>query len=75
MKASAGIRQLHRWVSVVFTVAVVINIASFSQEEPPMWVGLLALAPLALLQLTGMYLFALPYVVRGQAQRGADEET
>ncbi|MEO3385224.1 hypothetical protein [Mesorhizobium sp. CAU 1741] len=60
------IRQGHRWLSVAFTAAVVINIAAMAMAEPPMWVGLLALAPLVLLLLSGLYLFALPYVARSR---------
>jgi hypothetical protein len=56
------IRQAHRWVSIAFTVAVIINMAAWRQEkQPAVWVGLLALIPLALLLFTGLYLFMLPY--------------
>jgi len=55
------IRQFHRWVSIAFTVAVIVNIVAMLQEKQVIWVGLLALVPLALLLLTGLYLFALPY--------------
>ncbi|MBX9459604.1 MAG: hypothetical protein KL863_28210 [Rhizobium sp.] len=58
------IRQLHRWLSVLFTIGVLANIASIfglGNQEPPVWVGLLALLPLILLLLSGLYLFALPY--------------
>ncbi|MBO9629872.1 MAG: hypothetical protein J7516_10590 [Shinella sp.] len=62
------IRQGHRWISVLFTLAVVVNIAAMTQGEPPLWVGLLALFPLILLLVSGLYLFALPYI--GRARRG-----
>lgn len=58
------IRQLHRWLSIAFTVAVIANIAVMGQEQPPVWVGLLALLPLIVLLLTGLYLFVLPYAAR-----------
>ncbi|WP_437733284.1 hypothetical protein [Sorangium sp. So ce1335] len=58
------IRQTHRWLSLVFTAAVIANLASFGQEEPAVWVGLLALIPLVLLLITGLYLFVLPYATR-----------
>ena len=61
------IRQLHRWLSIAFTVAVIVNIVNIvamGQKEPPVWVGLLALLPLVLLMLTGLYMFALPYATR-----------
>ena len=58
-------RQLHRWLSIAFTLAVIANIAALGQgSQPPLWVGLLALFPLVLLLLTGLYLFALPYVAK-----------
>lgn len=56
-------RQTHRWLSIVFTLGVLINLAAMS-GEPAIWVGLLALFPLIALLLTGLYLFALPYLAR-----------
>lgn len=59
------VRQIHRWVSIAFTAGVIVNIiANLRQEPPPMWVGLLALLPLILLLITGLYLFVLPYAIR-----------
>lgn len=63
------IRQLHRWISVAFTLAVLANIfhlATTRSEEPAVWVGLLALGPLIALLVTGVYLFALPYLRRSR---------
>jgi hypothetical protein len=61
-------RQIHRWLSIVFTVGVVINFTVYSLvgkgHAPPFWVNLLALVPVFLLLFTGLYLFVLPYVVR-----------
>jgi hypothetical protein len=61
------IRQTHRWLSIAFTVAVIANIAVMGQEQPPVWVGFLALLPLALLLFSGLYLFVLPYAARWRA--------
>ena len=58
------IRQFHRRVSIAFTVGVIINILAMSQGQPAFWIGLLALLPLVLLLLTGLYLFFLPYVAK-----------
>jgi intracellular septation protein A len=58
------LRQIHRWLSIAFTVAVIVNIVALRQGEPVVWVGLLALLPLALLLLTGLYLFVLPYATK-----------
>ncbi len=64
MNWNSSIRQVHRWLSVTFTVAVIVNVAALVRKEQAVWVGLLALFPLALLLLTGLYLFALPYATR-----------
>lgn len=58
------IRQFHRWVSMAFTLTVVVNFAVRTHGEPPAWITYSPLLPLALLLLTGLYLFALPYVSR-----------
>ena len=55
-------RQVHRWLSIAFTVAVIVNIIAMVQEKSAVWVGLLALLPLGLLLVTGLYMFVLPYV-------------
>ena len=66
------IRQAHRWTSVAFTVAVIVNIVAMMRKEPPVWVGLLALFPLVLLLLSGLYLFVLPYAARWRGASRAD---
>lgn len=58
------IRQVHRWLSIAFTVAVIVNIVAMVQEKPAVWVGLLALLPLVLLMLSGLYMFVLPYAAK-----------
>jgi len=58
------IRQIHRWLSIAFTLAVIVNVVAMSQTRPAIWVGLLALLPLILLLLTGLYLFVLPHATR-----------
>ena len=63
------IRQIHRWLSIAFTVAVIANLVALTQKEPAVWVGILALVPLILLLLTGLYLFALPYAAKWRAGR------
>jgi hypothetical protein len=65
------VRQIHRWLSIAFTVAVIINIVALVQKEQAVWVGLLALFPLALLMLTGLYMFVLPYVTKLRSARSA----
>jgi len=51
-------------VSIAFTVAVIVNVVAVGQGEYAVWVGLLALIPLALLLFTGLYLFVLPYATK-----------
>jgi hypothetical protein len=60
------IRQIHRWVSIAFTVTVIANFVAMSQGEPPAWVTYSPLPPLALLLFTGLYLFVLPYTAKGR---------
>jgi hypothetical protein len=68
---SNAIRQIHRWLSITFTAAVVINVAAQMEKRETLWIGLLALFPLILLLLSGLYLFALPYAVRSRGVRRA----
>jgi quinol-cytochrome oxidoreductase complex cytochrome b subunit len=68
------IRQIHRWLSIAFTAGVVVNtvvIFGLGQAQPAFWVYLLALIPLALLLLTGLYLFVLPYALSWAGGRRA----
>ena len=62
------IRQVHRWLSIVFTVSVIVTFIALSRDEPMGWVSYVPLLPLALLLLTGLYLFVLPYTARGRGQ-------
>ncbi|MCC7380381.1 MAG: hypothetical protein IT384_01020 [Deltaproteobacteria bacterium] len=55
------IRQVHRWLSIAFTVAVIGNLIALGLKAQAEWVGFLALLPLTLLLFTGLYLFVLPY--------------
>ena len=72
MNWSKWVRQIHRWLSIIFTAVVIaIFIALGMGSEPAAWVYFLPLFPLALLMLTGLYLFALPYAVRWRGGRGA----
>jgi hypothetical protein len=62
------IRQVHRWLSIAFTAAVIVNVVALMQQIQAVWVGLLALPPLIFLLLTGLYLFALPYAAKWRQQ-------
>lgn len=56
------IRQTHRWLSIAFTLTVIVNFAVRVRGEPAAWITYSPLPPLALLLLSGLYLFALPYL-------------
>ncbi len=64
MSSNIWIRQIHRWLSIAFTLAVIANIVAMTMQMQAVWIGLLALVPLIPLLATGLYLFALPYVGR-----------
>jgi hypothetical protein len=68
---SAWFRQFHRWVAIAFTATVVANFVARAIGTPPPWVTYSPLLPLALLLLTGLYLFALPYTVKWRAKSRA----
>jgi hypothetical protein len=65
------IRQIHRWVSILFTVTVIANFVALARGggTPPPWITYSPLLPLALLLFSGLYLFMLPYAVRWRAGR------
>jgi heme A synthase len=63
------IRQIHRWLSVFFTVAVIVNGVEVLRGKYSNSLGLIAVFPLVLLLFTGLYLFVLPYAVRWRSER------
>ncbi|MEV4711928.1 hypothetical protein [Micromonospora sp. NPDC049374] len=74
MRWNNWIRQIHRWLAIAFTVTVLVTFVALAQEDPVEWIAYLPLLPLALLMITGLYLFVLPYVAkrrRGRATAGA----
>jgi hypothetical protein len=64
------VRQFHRWLSIAFTVTVIINFVAMGLGEPPAWVVYAPLPPLFLLLLTGLYMFALPYATKWRGTGG-----
>jgi len=72
MSWSKWTRQVHRWLSIVFTVTVIANFVAMGIKRgamPPPWVTYSPLLPLGLLLITGLYLFALPYAIRWRSRR------
>ena len=65
------IRQFHRWVSILFTLAVIANFVLMGLGLPPGWVTYAPLPPLFLLLFSGLYMFALPYTAGRRKARQA----
>jgi hypothetical protein len=65
------VRQIHRWLSIVFTVTVIANFIALAQGGgmPPPWITYSPLLPLALLLFTGLYMFVLPYATKWRRGR------
>lgn len=72
MNRNEWIRQIHRWVSIAFTVTVIVCFVAVTQEEPVEWIFYLPLLPLALVLFTGLYLFVLPYATTWRHGRRSD---
>lgn len=60
-------RQFHRWVSAFFALSVIATTIALAQAEPIMWMTYVPLLPLALLALSGIYLFVQPYLSKRRA--------
>lgn len=67
MTFSSRVRKFHRLMSIVFTLLVIVVFVSATRPEAPEWVFYLPLPPLALMLISGLYLFALPYLARRDA--------
>ncbi len=63
------IREIHRWLSIAFTVAVIANFVGMGLGKPPSWVVYSPLLPLFLLLFTGLYMFVLPYAAKWRPNR------
>ena len=70
MNWSSWIRQIHRWLSIVFTLTVIANfVARAGGKEPAMWITYSPLVPLFLLLFSGLYMFVLPYATRSKGRQ------
>ncbi|MFE9652023.1 hypothetical protein [Micromonospora sp. NPDC006431] len=69
MNWNKWVRQIHRWLAIVFTVTVIVTFVALAQEEPIVWVSYVPLLPLFLLLFTGLYLFVLPYAAKWRTAR------
>ena len=74
---SKWIRQVHRWVSILFVATVLLNIVVIAtaqgKQMPPPWVTYSPLAPLFVLMATGLYLFVLPYAAKRRGAQAKEE--
>ena len=66
MKLSQFIRQFHRWMSIIFTLLVIAVFVISTRSAPPEWVFYMPLPALALMLFSGLYLFVLPYIRKGE---------
>ena len=66
---NSWVRQIHRWLSIAFTVTVIANFAAMGLGEPPTWVVYSPLLPLFLLLFTNLYMFVLPYATKWRSGR------
>lgn len=64
---SRFVRQAHRWLAVIFTLAVIAVMASFAMGSTVEWIVYAPLPPLLLMLLSGIYLFVLPYTRKSQS--------
>jgi heme A synthase len=69
MKWNKWIRQSHRWLSIAFTLVIIINGIAVVEGKYNRELGLLAVFTLALQFLSGMYLFVLPYAAKWRGAR------
>lgn len=69
MTGNMWVRQIHRWLSIAFTLAVIANIVAMTMQVEATWIGFLALVPLIPLLATGLYLFALPHLGQNDGAR------
>ena len=64
MNWSKWMRLIHRWLSIAFTLAVVVNGIAVAEKKYTNRLGLVAVFTLALQFFTGLYLFVLPYATK-----------
>jgi hypothetical protein len=67
---SKSVRQVHRWISILFTLTVIGNFVAMAFGSPPTWLTYAPLLPLAVLLFTGLYMFVQPYLARPRGGAG-----
>ena len=71
MNWNKWIRQTHRWLSIALTLAIIVNGVAVVQAKYNARLGLMAVAVLALMWVTGMYLWCCAY----RRERGVGRAT
>jgi hypothetical protein len=71
MTFNMWVRQIHRWLSIAFTLTVIANFVVRIWGEPPAWITYSPLPPLFLLLFSGLYMFALPYMAKSRRRANA----
>jgi len=71
MNSNKWIRLIHRWLSLALTVGMIINFVAVLLHRYTNTLGLLAVLPLALLFLTGVYLYVVHYAAKWRSTRRA----
>jgi len=66
MNRNTLIRQSHRRLSIIFTLAVIANFVNMAMPTPVAWLVYAPLPPLFLMLVTGLYMFVLPYTRRSK---------
>jgi len=66
---SKFVRQSHRWLSIAFTLTVIVNSIAVAQKMYTNQLGPLAVIPLALLLVTGRSLFSPLYSAKWRGGR------
>jgi hypothetical protein len=63
------IRQIHRWMSIAFTLTVIANFVALGMKKQIDLVTYSPLLPLFVLLFTGLYMFVLPYLTKWRSAR------
>ena len=72
MNWNKWVRQVHRWLSIIFTATVIANFVAMALVgEPPAWIVYSPLLPLFLLLFTGLYMFVLPHAAKWRGEQRA----
>lgn len=56
-------------MAITFTATVIMTVIALVQKDPIVWVSYIPLFPLALLLISGLYLFVLPHVTKSRDRR------